>query len=73
MPGTFKEKALLFIDSLMMGPFTAIDKFNSNSKRLSFSVVPNPVAESAQIWFTLNKNAEMCLNIFDVTGKMVLY
>lgn len=60
-----------FSDPAFVGGFVGIQEVN-NSVIANASVMPNPATINAAIAFTLKNNSKVNINIYDVTGKVVL-
>lgn len=71
MPSGFKERALIFIDSLIMGPLTGINKWYNQNDCFEFSIFPNPANETSLITYDLAAKEKFSLSICDITGKEI--
>ncbi|MCD4730326.1 MAG: T9SS type A sorting domain-containing protein [Bacteroidales bacterium] len=71
MPGVFKEQALIFIDSLMMGSLAGINKNFDLTFDFEFSIFPNPIKNLADISFNLSVSSNVNFEIIDLTGNLI--
>jgi S-formylglutathione hydrolase FrmB len=74
MPSGFRNRAYIFLDSLLMppGPYTRINELADKYLQLNLVNYPNPVTHSATIQFELPYNAFTELSVFNHLGQLVI-
>jgi hypothetical protein len=73
MPASFKQRALIFLDSLMGPPvfFTGLENKVSPAHLMNPFVYPNPFSASTTFEYELKENAIVSLTIFNHLGQGV--
>lgn len=73
MPGGFKERALIFIDSLLMppGPYTNILPISKQKDLFNLKNYPNPFNKNSTIQFELTESSSIELGIWNQQGEQV--
>jgi enterochelin esterase-like enzyme len=73
MPGSFKERALIFIDSLLTpaGPYTGIDLQHQENQQVKLTCTPNPFTQNLTVHFELIENGNCELSIWSLVGRKI--
>jgi S-formylglutathione hydrolase FrmB len=73
MPSGFKQRALIFIDSLLMppGPYTNIAPITKRDDLFILENYPNPFRNITTIQFILSENSYVELNILNHLGQQI--
>ena len=73
MPGAFKQRALTFIDSLIMPatPMSGIQLFSQKTSHLKLENFPNPFSQSTTIQFDLSTDSYIELGIWNHLGQKI--
>ncbi|PLW94162.1 MAG: hypothetical protein C0591_13315 [Marinilabiliales bacterium] len=73
MPDGFKERALIFIDSLLMPPvlYTGVEEPSNQNIRFGMQSYPNPFDQSINISYTLSELSDVHIHLFDALGTKV--
>jgi hypothetical protein len=73
MPGSFKERALIFIDSLLLPPEInyGIHQPTHQKIRISLQSYPNPFDQRTTIELTVREKSEITVSIYNQLGEKV--
>ena len=74
MPILFKEKAFIFLDSLMMEPVivpTGVPGRLAGDSKLNISVSPNPATTMVYVTFTIEEPASVQIEFLNYTGEFI--
>ncbi len=73
MPGAFKQRALTFLDSLLMPPglYNRINQEIQNNTKLQLNNFPNPTSNFTTIQFELFKSEYIEISIYNHLGQKI--
>jgi hypothetical protein len=72
MPAGFRNRAYLFLDSLMVGPSIHTNIPSESQPKIQLSTFPNPTNESLQLSFSMEQSASVQIEILNTVGSIVL-
>ena len=61
----------LYIDNIRIGEAADLELTTSNTSRVGLSVYPNPTTEKSNVLFTLDKNSDIEIKLFNILGSEV--
>ncbi|MBT5858252.1 MAG: T9SS type A sorting domain-containing protein, partial [Flavobacteriales bacterium] len=61
----------LYIDNIRIGEAADLELTTTNTSRVGLSVYPNPTIEKSNVLFTLDKNSDIEIKLFNILGSEV--
>ena len=60
------------IDDIMIRGNKSVQGINEYSNEIGLSIYPNPAKESAQLNYSVSSETSVVVNVYDITGKLIL-